>query len=44
MTVSYTHLHGKHNLGAMEKLFAGYLKERLDGYLTMLSLDEDEKE
>lgn len=27
---------GKHNLGAMEKLLAGYLKERLDGYLWML--------
>lgn len=26
----------KHNLGVMEKLFAGYVKERLDSYLTML--------
>jgi len=41
---AFDEYHGKHNLGAMEKLFAGYLKERLDGYLTMLSLDEDEKE
>ena len=28
--------HVKHNLGAMEKLFAGYVKERLDSYLAML--------
>ena len=41
---AFDEYHGKHNLGAMEKLFAVYLKERLDGYLTMLSLDEDEKE
>ena len=41
---AFDEYHGKHNLGAMEKLFAGYLKERLDEYLTMLSLDEDEKE
>ena len=26
----------KHNLGVMEKLFAGYLNERLENYLTML--------
>lgn len=26
----------KHNPGVMEKLFAGYLKERLDSYLSML--------
>ena len=26
----------KHNLGAMEKLFAGYVNERLESYLTML--------
>lgn len=26
----------KHNLGAMEKLFAGYVNARLDGYLMML--------
>ena len=26
----------KHNLGAMEKLFAGYVNERLDSYLAML--------
>jgi Fic family protein len=29
--------HVKHNLAAMEKLFAGYVDERLDSYLTMLS-------
>lgn len=28
--------HIKHNLGAMEKLFAGYVNERLDSYLAML--------
>ena len=28
--------YGKHNLGAMEKLFAGYVSERLDRYLAML--------
>ena len=27
----------KHNLSAMEKLFAGYINERLDMYLTMLT-------
>lgn len=26
----------KHNLGAMEKVFAGYVNERLDSYLEML--------
>ena len=26
----------KHNLGAMEKLFAGYVNERLDSYLAKL--------
>lgn len=26
----------KHNLSAMEKLFAGYVNERLDTYLKML--------
>lgn len=26
----------KHNLGAMEKIFAGYVNERLDSYLVML--------
>ena len=26
----------KHNLGGMEKLFAGYVNERLESYLTML--------
>lgn len=33
---AFDEYHGNHNLGAMEKLFAGYLKERLDGYLRML--------
>ncbi|MBS5130966.1 MAG: Fic family protein [Lachnospiraceae bacterium] len=33
---AFDEYHGKHNLGAMEKLFAGYLKEQLDGYLRML--------
>lgn len=33
---AFDEYHGKHNPGAMEKLFAGYLKERLDGYLEML--------
>lgn len=28
--------HVKHNLGAMEKLFAGYVNTRLDSYLAML--------
>jgi len=28
--------YGKHNLSAMEKLFAGYINERLDIYLSML--------
>lgn len=28
--------HVKHNLGAMEKLFAGYVNARLDSYLLML--------
>ena len=29
---AFDEYHEKHNLGAMEKLFAGYLKERLDWY------------
>ena len=33
----------KRNLGAMEKLFARYLNERLDGYLRMLSSDHYEE-
>lgn len=41
---AFDEYHGKHNLGAMEKLFAGYLNDRLDGYLLMLSLEENEKE
>ena len=28
----------KHNLGAMEKLFAGYVNARLDSYLMMLEI------
>ena len=31
--------HVKHDLGPMEKLFAGYINERLDMYLSMLSGD-----
>ncbi|MCX4269146.1 MAG: hypothetical protein OSJ62_10850 [Lachnospiraceae bacterium] len=30
--------HIKHNLGTMEKLFAGYVNARLDSYLLMLAL------
>lgn len=33
---AFDEYHGKHNVEAMEKLFVGYLKERLDGYLEML--------
>lgn len=33
---AFDEYHGKHNLGAMEKLFAGYVNERLDMYLKML--------
>lgn len=33
---AFNEYHGKHNLGAMEKLFAGYVNERLDMYLKML--------
>lgn len=32
---AFDEYHGKHNLGAMEKLFAGYINERLDVYLKM---------
>lgn len=35
---AFDEYHGKHNLGAMEKLFANYLNERLDAYLNMLDL------
>ena len=28
----------KHNLGAMEKLFAGYVNARLDSYLKILEI------
>lgn len=33
---AFDEYHAKHNLGAMEKLFAGYVNERLDSYLAML--------
>ena len=33
---SFDEYHVSHNLGAMEKLFAGYVNARLDSYLTML--------
>ena len=35
-TMLLTEYHVKHNLGAMEKLFAGYVNERLDNYLAIL--------
>lgn len=33
---AFDQYHMKHDLSAMEKLFARYIDERLDGYLTML--------
>lgn len=33
---AFDEYYGKHNLGVMEKLFAGYVSERLDRYLAML--------
>lgn len=33
---AFDEYHVKHNLDAMEKLFAGYVNERLEGYLVML--------
>lgn len=33
---AFDEYHVKHNLGVMEKLFAGYVNERLEGYLAML--------
>ncbi len=33
---AFDEYHVKHNLGSMEKLFAGYVNERLDCYLAML--------
>ncbi len=33
---AFDEYHGKHNLAAMEKLFAGYVNARLDSYLAML--------
>lgn len=33
---AFDEYHAKHNLGAMEKLFAGYVNERLESYLQIL--------
>ena len=33
---AFDEYHVKHNLGAMEKLFAGYVNDRLESYLVML--------
>ena len=33
---AFDEYYGKHNLSAMEKLFAGYIDERLKLYLSML--------
>lgn len=33
---AFDEYHVKHNLGAMEKMFAGYINERLNSYLEML--------
>ncbi len=33
---AFDEYHVKHNLGAMEKLLAGYVNERLENYLAML--------
>lgn len=33
---AFDEYHVKNDLGAMEKLFAGYVKARLDSYLLML--------
>lgn len=33
---AFDEYHVKHNLGGMEKLFAGYVNERLESFLTML--------
>ena len=35
---AFDEYHVKHNLGAMEKLFAGYVNARLDSYLMMLEI------
>ena len=35
---AFDEYHVKHNLGAMEKLFAGYMNARLDSYLMMLDM------
>lgn len=34
---------GKHNLDVMEKVFAGYVYERLDSYLTMFDVQISEQ-
>lgn len=36
---AFDEYHGKNNLSAMEKLFAGYINERLDMYLQMLKAE-----
>ena len=33
---AFDEYHEKHDLGAMEKLFAGYVNAKLDSYLAML--------
>ena len=33
---AFDEYHAKHNLSAMEKLFAGYMNQRMDLYLSML--------
>jgi len=35
---AFDEYHVKHDLGAMEKLFAGYVNARLDSYLMMLKI------
>ena len=35
---AFDEYHVKHNLGAMEKLFADYMNARLDSYLMMLDM------
>ncbi len=35
---AFEEYHVKHNLGAMEQLFAGYVNKRLDSYLVMLEI------
>ncbi len=40
---AFDEYHVKHNLGAMEKLFAGYVNARLDSYLEMLDNENIQK-